>query len=355
MLGNISMNSTPFATEYDRTTQADWLIPVIFNVTMLSATVWLIISLVHHGLKTKKWKKFDDCNCRKCSLEKLRRGMVFTIVLVTAVFVFLHLFFTLININIGFRSGDDGICDAMSYFVFISYMCCSIFTYLFLWNRQRLFYANNLLSINYSKTLKFFSGFSLAFIFIFNGSLNIWGKASIANFSSKEGCIVSSPVLYTPVWLYYAILFGLASCFGQFTLLGLFIYAIKVSNRVRQIPQSSISSVSEVASPDNNRQKKKTSSARKIVKKILRKTTIFAVASVFCDFLPMTHVAFFKDEYYRIFLLLFNVNAFLNLMFLILSFVQYKAMIFSPCFLNQKEALAETSAGRSANKSSVGS
>ena len=355
---NISANFT----EYDYTKETSWIIAISINVVLLFSTLWVLISLIHHGIQTEKWK-----NIPTSKSEKLNTGVVYSCVVAIAVFCFARLFFSIASMNVGYSKDDFAICVVMVETVSVAYACNIFSAMTFLWLRQRIFYTHRLLNVSYSKFTKVFSVISIFVIYV-GGSIGfIWLRASSVQSTHRIfGC--TSRTIFPPerTALYLVLIFSLTS-FGQFTLLGLFIHALRSANyNPNKTPKTSVSSaqistitknsslsnssihrkgsepMSSTAHNNNirNEASPQNSSAVYVgknkvnnnasVKSTLKRTFIFAVVSVLADaFVPW---AVALRNYRRAVLLIYNFNAFLNLMFVIFSFANFEKLIFSPCF-----------------------
>ena len=151
-------------TFYERMKQPDWIAPVTVNLLILPSCLWILISLIHHGIKTGKWIK----KCAKPS-EKLNSGHVYTSVVMGAVFCLLHSLCILIYYCIGYQENENVACDVLLTIVFGFYAGQIFSTMTFLWLRQRIFYSNPMLKLYYSKTIKAISIVSI--VIIYSGGL----------------------------------------------------------------------------------------------------------------------------------------------------------------------------------------
>ena len=346
-------------TFYERMKQPDWIAPVTVNLLILPSCLWILISLIHHGIKTGKWIK----KCAKPS-EKLNSGHVYTSVVMGAVFCLLHSLCILIYYCIGYQENENVACDVLLTIVFGFYAGQIFSTMTFLWLRQRIFYSNPMLKLYYSKTIKAISIVSI--VIIYSGGLCgfILLRVVTSFSSSDDGCIARFK--YQPSVLYFVVIFVTNSS-GYFTLLVLFIYALRkatssstpgnpsfnskppCSNQTSNSTSSenhlkppalgresdsrmSVNSQNIPYSSTTNQQRmsKKSAHPDTFVTKVLRKTFILALAAVISD---CSVVIIFASTYYpRVYIAMYNINAFLNLTFVLLSFAKCKHMIFSPCF-----------------------
>ena len=369
---NNSSNPRSSFADYDRTREADWIAPVTINVILMLSTFWMLISLIHHGIQTGKWK-----NITKKKAEKLNRGLVYTSVVVTAIFCFLRLLFSFIYMNVGFAPGENLVCAVFAELVAVTYACNIFSAMTFLWLRQRIFYTHRLLRVGYSKITKAFSVASI--VIIYTGGLTgfIWLRASTVRFASRVGCRAITIFPPERVVLYLILIFLLTS-FGQFTLLGLFIHALKRANTQSQTTDNYFHSIkkddlelnacecqNQINSSENgvdgetavsalsssisnsgileadetqaqpsltvarDKRSKQLKSNVVSLKSVFKRTFIFAVISVLADAVVPAAVA--VRGFPRAVLLIYDLNAFLSLVFVVFSFVNFKRMIFSPC------------------------
>ena len=110
---NISLNFT----DNDRTKQAGWIAAATITMVLLFSNLWILISLIHHGIQAGKWRKIINHE------EKLNRGLVYSSVATTASLCALRLMFTLIYLNVGYNEGENTICDVFATLVSVAYSC----------------------------------------------------------------------------------------------------------------------------------------------------------------------------------------------------------------------------------------
>ena len=344
---NNSITSAMNSSFYDRTKEANWIIPVTVTVLMLTANFWIIISLSHHGVKTGKWMKKRTKN-----VDKSSSGVIYSSVLVIAVFCFLRLLFSFVPMNIGFSENESVSCGAISVANSVIYGFVVFSTAVFLWLRQRFFFTHPILKANYSKTIKFFSFASIVFIFVSGFTVLVVGRLSSFYPSSLEGCKANVTALLNESSDYglpfYALFVFLSGSLGQVMLLCLFIYAMKKAGqtytKAKSIPISDLPSVENQLANDSNTVVFGTShnkastgvfrhhtkpNSNELMKYILRKTLIFAIFLVLFDMVAAAVATIYTKTFYRIVIAVYNVNAFFNLLFVILSFAKSKQMLFS--------------------------
>ena len=342
-------NSTPtrFNFTSDRTEEADWIVSSVINIALFLSTMWVLASLIHHGIKIGKWKNDHS--------EMLSGGKIYTSLVVLGGFCWLHSLFTLAFLNVGFRPNQDLLCEFLISIVSGSYNCVIFSVMTFLWLRQRVFYSNPVLKIGYSKRLNYFSLSSITFVYLGGIIGFILLRFSSKLHASPRGCMIVFTEREFLIILYFVLIF-VSICFGQFTLLGLFIYALKSANQSRTTTEHNSTSP---ASPHTNNVSTKNGKATSVnlhctgnvkahshqavptyrrspshnhltIKDILRKTFIFAVVSVLSDILVVVVAIVSKNI--RVTAALYNFNAFILLKFVVYTFANFKQMIFSPCF-----------------------
>ena len=329
--------STPSTITCGFRPETDWIISVTVNIVFTLCLLWLIASLVHYGVKSGKWKKVHGNHS-----DKLSSGLVYSSVLFCAVTCLIYFIFTLVHLNIGFQPGQNHLCDAINDVTSYLYGFLLFNAAVFLWLRQRSFFTNQMLNVSYSKPVRIFSFASVIIIF---STYAIVTTANILpnNSSSCRGCTLMSDDKHD-IGLLLAI--SLAELFSQGTLLGLLAYALrKGSSESRKVfkkqkqPQNRSDNHEpydcENASANRNYGKATSHSSRSsasMIKTILRKSLIFAIASLFTDVI-LHVVLFFVDPHIRIVHAMFTVSGFLNVCYVVLSFVQWKEILLS--FINQ--------------------
>ena len=335
---NISSN----LTDNDRTKEAGRIAAITITTVLLFSDLWILISLIHHGIQTGKWRKIMTNR-----EEKLNGGLVYSSVVMTASFCALRLMLTLIHLNVGYNEGEDAICDLFAILVSVAYSCTIFSAMAFLWLRQRVFYTHRLLRVSYSRFTKTLSVSSIFLTFgsaLFGFSVS---RLHSKNFSSRFGCMATLPPP-RDIALYLMLILLLATL-GQAALLGLFFYALKklkpskTKTNVNACQSSSPNqSIENQMGNSNNVQTHENSSfacavvqtetnqiqSKAPVHLALRRTLILAVFTFLSDaFFPWT---FFAWSSVRGGTVIFNINVFLNTIFVIFSFTNFKQMLFSP-------------------------
>ena len=334
----------------DRTKQLDWILPVTVNLVLITATVGILISLIHYGIKAKKWRG----NTRRNSTV-LNSGRIYSCVVACGVFCLMRMIVSLVFMNIGFS--ETKLCDPLFDAAFYFYLGVLVSVAAFLWLRQRAFYVNQVLNVNYNSKIKFFS-FSCVVIFaIYTVVVVVVGTPTITVFYSEKRCITNVSVEISTVYLPLGIIGGLLH---QVILLGLLVYALthvktfqslhgskqnKISERIAHATISKSPRNSEryqenynngfaPTTADNFGRKadQKKGSATNI-KDILLRTVIIAIVSVASELLLRVCIYFVvaSQSSLRIASLIYDIIGFLNLALLVFSFTNYKEILKSPC------------------------
>ena len=339
-------------------TQPDWIIPFAINLLLMIVTLIVIVSLIHYGVKTGKWRETHS-GC----VDKLNAGIVYTFLLVCGVFCVFRFIANQIYMNVGFNENENSICEAAADAAFTSYSLMLWSVSMFLWFRQRAFYTNRMLSFESTKIIRIVS-------FSSNILLNAAGFTYILLFtipnnyqSSPVGCIFTPDESFRDVYAIYAVLLIIIA---HALLFGLFIYPllqmysqnsahsyfkklIKSKQDVLKANKEPLNS--QLTSPNQSSAvpenlssiKRRTSLAvrkpTKGIKRILQKSLVFAAFSILLDVVIQIISTFANSPSgsRRFNNMLFDITAFVNMLFLIFSFVTFKSMLFSLCLKDAHE------------------
>ena len=336
----------------DRTTKLDWLIPTIVNLVLIVITTLILVSLVHYGLTSGKWRGQSTSQ-----VDKLNAGVVYTFLIVCAVMCIGRYISNQIYMNVGFdyNNADDSLCEAAGDAAFAFYVLVIASVFLFLWFRQKAFYTNNMLAF---KTTKFTRALSYSSIFLITSSALPYVLYTINRNDfviGPTGCTdkIESNVPEEYFWSYAVLLI----VFSQLLLLCLFIYPVLQIGRDSKpsIIQKRSSSINSCAATPFDKMKNITScselsrndsrssaSLHRVsssvirppgdgIKLIIRKTLFFAVSSTLLDVIVsiMSYFVFPNKSNRRYPNMLADMAVFCNLLFLVLSFSTYKRMLTS--------------------------
>ena len=343
-------SSEPSAIDY--TSQVDWIIPVVLNFTLITLSTWVLVSLIFYGIKTKKWTRK-----KTSSADMLNVGPIYTTVVFCAAFCFLHQIINLVYLNVGFGKSSpshDELCDMLADTAVSLYFLIILCVNLFYWFRQRIFFENEMLKVSYSKSVKVLSFLSI-FVLVAGGlAVLVINNVPNNRAASFNGCTFKPEESLRVV---YWVPIVAITIVGQIVLLGLLAYAVKVTKALTNTTYKSIkaklrfrgSSKSQIvvatmpsndssgaSTADNLSHKPPTSkrktNSKKTVRKILKKTLLFGVLSTVLDIFIqiLIHYLTSPDGHRRYVTTVSNLNGFLNLLFLVLSFVQYNDILSSP-------------------------
>jgi len=342
-------NTTNETIPYDRWNRPDWIFPMLVNISLTIVTLWLMISLIHFGIKTKKWSP-AHVKTDGTGVNALNSGLVYSCVVACAIACIIRYFVTLALINIGFHENEDYICESLSDVQYATYAFFLFSVYFFLWARQRAFYANRLINVNYDKKIQIFSYSLIIIIACCIIIIVSYGSVPKLYISSKKGCIEKndsngSEEIY--------VITGIAVIVAQIALYGLFGYALshiqmvkrKKSLRLQRktmqetnnstninSTSSGSSDNARISPPNQIKISQKKFSSNKITF-ILKKTLVLAIVSILLDVLVQVFSGFVFDHksHRRITNMVGDIAAFFNFFLVIISFSKYKKMMTSPC------------------------
>ena len=353
-------NSITINVEQNYTKKANWIFSITVNIFLIIVMIWIVLSLVHNGIKNNKWKRAQRNN-----YEKLSSGWIYTSVLLCAVFCFLRYVFSLVSmIDLKLYDEKEGICRAISDLRSCLYTFIHLFVWLFLWLRQYTIYSNRMLALSYSKPVRYFSFAVIVIILISGIGFGIFSVFLSGSRENLVGCIYSSrDELNTSYWVFVGSILILV----HGTLFGLFAHALIKSRSVNK--QTKVTTNKQKNAPKNRkhknsqteiitnletkrainrnkiegntpeivaansfsktrRQSSKQNKSKKKIKLILKKTFWFAVISVILEIFLSFFRCYMKVNE-RLIITSYNVIALLNLLLVIFSFFRYKKMLFS--------------------------
>ncbi|XP_076808839.1 uncharacterized protein LOC143451938 [Clavelina lepadiformis] len=335
----------------------DWILPIVVNSVLLLLTIWIIISLIDHGIRTEKWslKRRDEL--------KLSSGIVYTSTIVNAFLALARFVASMVSFQVAFQDYCENAEDAAFYI----YGFSTFSVHLFLWLRQRIFYTNSMLGIQFNVLLKILSAISI--VLIFGAGLIVILLINIPSLykPTPEGCTYKpSPEMENN--LFKILLVGaLLVILGQLIMVGLFIYPLQIvagtnescfswqsiwkSSNISESGESR-STVMEVVSgtqpsmtsnvgtvrsqsavPDLNKGKSgKRKRSSKTVRQVIGRTVILQICliTVYILRLVVTNFALEKYANRRVYNTLTDLNVFIDLMLIILSYTCCKEMFVSP-------------------------
>lgn len=302
-------------------------------ITFMVLNTWILISLILHGITTGKWSRIQVRNP-----DKLNSGLIYTSVIVCACFGLVYHSTLAVNHYTGYNQNELGLfrCNWEGDFIKCVYSFVVLTVNVFLWLRQRVFYSNTMSNARFGSGIKIVSG--IIIFSIFAGGLSGYILTALPKDSipSPIGCVYKPEGKFRS-FAFYIIAFIIA--FGQIALVSLLIFALMTFNeRISQLcctkfcccrkPQKESED-----STTNRRKEEATDKTSLTVQRIIQKTVIFAILSLTADTLVLTLVLRIKKPHARgdLAAVLASLAVFLNLLFMILSFLSWRKMITSPC------------------------
>ena len=159
----------------------------------------------------------------KNNFELLNAGYILMAAVLCAATALLCFISSQFVFNIGFSVTENQckmLFDASAILICVAYF--AVFVYL--WVRQLVFYTNNLLNIDFSKVLRFFSYLSIILIFLGGLSVMIFSIIPTKYMSTLKGCVLIP--LDTTSSAISVIMSLLVLLSGQIMLVGLLIYPL---------------------------------------------------------------------------------------------------------------------------------
>uniref|UniRef100_H2Y0W8 Uncharacterized protein n=1 Tax=Ciona intestinalis TaxID=7719 RepID=H2Y0W8_CIOIN len=156
VISNVSAANSTFGNPKEFSyTDVDWIVPTIINALLILLALWITFSVTHYGIKTDKW-----CTTAKRKSQQLSAGVIYSSVVLCAVMTILRYVTSFATFHLGIGEGKDYECEIISDMSFAMYCLVTACVYLFLWLRQRTFYANKMLNVSYNRFLRFVSASS---------------------------------------------------------------------------------------------------------------------------------------------------------------------------------------------------
>ena len=348
-------NAFVYSFEKDYFHEVTYILAVSINATLIALSLWILFSLIHFGVTTGQWS-----GRQKRNADKLNAGWIYTSVIVCAIMAVIRFITSQVAHNVGFGEDKNERCDKIGDALYVEYCCALFCIFVFLWLRQRIFFTNKMFNFGYSKILKVLSGLSIFVLFGAGLAAVIISAIPIHYSFSPIGCRNNRVSESLNAWLWA--LRVIIPVIGQVLMLVLLVYPL--SKNIDGLQQSCFcisrqtdNSPNHTSSPSlSNPSKSKagfdlrnkqitlkpisglqsTKRSSDIVKKIMIRTVVFGFIAVLTDIsLIVVHATSILNprnpRFRRVMVTLYDMNVFLNLMFVIMSFVTWKKMMTSPC------------------------
>lgn len=343
------------SSNYDSNDSAEWIALTTISIVLAFAYVWVITAMIYYGIKTGKWRRMQSS-----SQEKLNAGLIYSAAIGCTVSCLLHQITLVLYANIKLVGETSKACNVMSDLLKSSYALVVFTVNLFLWFRQNAFYTNRMLNINISKPIRVYSFLSIFAVFL----AGVAGLI-LTNLSDDEMFLMNHCV-YLPEKNYRSYSFTIVSLvviFGQVSLLSLFINVLVKSKSTtvssfafmrnslcdccktnRRNTKHKLKQNDLTGSPTNNRtihnasiqSQNQFENSAHVVRLIVFKSSVFALVSVLAD-VSVIAATFFVTERYqtrKLVLYIGNLAVFLNISFIVMSFVQWRKIMKSPISLS---------------------
>ena len=348
---------------------------------LLTLTLWTVTSLFHYGIKTRKWGQFKKRN----QAEKLNFGRIYSSIVLCGLMVIVYDIVGLIYMNTGFATVNTGFatmntgfatmntgfatetttiekaldkyCDVLSDLAYSVYASVLLSTSLFFWFRQRVFFQNRLLNVNYNKCVRVLSALSLFLTLVLAVGVVIFKVYPDDHKSTKDGCVYAPEGDNLRIGSWVAIIVVIVLCQGMYW--GLFAYALKStmapakdivvcnnSSNHEEEQRSTFNKKSvELISGDQTvsrlsfKQRRNAAGSQSACSKTIRltiiKTFAAAVTTTLLDIFEIILVNYISKphEHRRFNVMLASFNLSLHFFLIILCFVDYRKMFTSFCSL----------------------
>nr|XP_018673399.1 uncharacterized protein LOC108951117 [Ciona intestinalis]XP_026689683.1 uncharacterized protein LOC108951117 [Ciona intestinalis] len=228
VISNVSAANSTFGNPKEFSyTDVDWIVPTIINALLILLALWITFSVTHYGIKTDKW-----CTTAKRKSQQLSAGVIYSSVVLCAVMTILRYVTSFATFHLGIGEGKDYECEIISDMSFAMYCLVTACVYLFLWLRQRTFYANKMLNVSYNRFLRFVSASSFLVIFFSGLGAIVVTLTPVSYPSSARGCTYkpSFNIVETIGWAVSVALLVLS----QLVLIALFVYPLMRHRKMQE-------------------------------------------------------------------------------------------------------------------------
>ena len=306
----------------------NWIVPFGLSLysVLITIDIYLIIALINYGIRTGKWFR----QTQKQIFEVLNTGSIYSSLVICAVLALIYHVLVVVYSTVGYNENESMICEVINDVRRGVYVLILSGVSMFLWLRQRVFYTTYLPNAMFGKAVKCFS-FMIIFL-VLTGLIIASTLTHIPrnHTSSPNGCVYVSDGNSFSIGIFI----GMASvALSQISLLYLFLNALLKTKRsdlcgnYRGFPFCC-----QNIELENAQTSKKINKTTEIVQIIIKKTFIFAVLSLICDFVTLSLALVLSKENQRedVTTIIGSIDISANVMFLILSFISWKEMITSP-------------------------
>ena len=294
-----------------------WISVVIFHSIFIVISMWAIISFISYGKRKGKWEKNQNFTTK----------VLITLATLTPCFTLLRLILNSIIIIIGSRFSSikykDQFCEVIEDLTIILFFFALLPTYFFLWFRQRVFYTQPSFAYLYTTTIKVLSWASVTSLCI--GGVFTVSMITLPLTSKMEsyGCEYS---LENTTYKLYFYIGAVIMIFSQIIIFTLFVYPLRVYKKTAS--------------------KQRVSSTNKVNERMIKANRLATISMLICvisDFFPAAIVALalHKKTSTYLFNTTYDVSLIVNIFCIMLSFEDYKEIIFVRFKKNEKSVKGE--------------
>lgn len=363
------MNSSAFTTSSTTTpfnvrSTPLWIITITINWILILVSLWFAIALLHYGKRTGKWR-LNKTN----KLEQLYSGRIYISILLNAFSCLFRLLISQAFFFVGFDQNKPWVCRIEETLSTISYLMVQLSFYFFIWFRQRIFYSHDMLNIGYGNCIKFLSLFSIILILLSASAIAVLPIITKSPNSTQYGCLSEQNTFTSVYWtitasaiiVSYVLLFGLLiyPISSKLECTEAFIkfmpckksekrrstsrVAIELQNKnsCLEVGKSSLAVTSsfsvdtnieteEVRKVNRGRRNKKFYSH---LKQTIKRTLIFTIPPFTIDtlLLPIIFSNSQPSTGHLLSNFVYDLGAFSHLLLMVMSFIHFKEILFSPC------------------------
>ncbi|XP_078492196.1 uncharacterized protein LOC144747775 [Ciona intestinalis] len=326
-----------------KTRQVSFIIPLTIECIIVLCCSWLAVTLIIHGVRTNRFKRQNG--------NDLNGGIVYSLAIVSTLTLLGRCCCSIIAISLPpYKPGFDDECERASDTVVVFYLIALVPVYLLLWFRQRAIYAHPLMSSSHNKfiillswsSIVFLLGAGTAVVIVFtipkNRKSNYFGCEPK---TTSDGTNTAGAILTTVGQLMLLVLFiiplrrNLQSC-GSFSAMRKAFWPKSDSRTVSSL-QVVKSTPTEASSSTNVPINKK-------ILRIIKRSIVLATICILTDVTAMvlTTYALPQDGTPNFGYNIYDVSLLSNVICIILSFENYKTMIF-PCAIGHAISKAPVS------------
>nr|XP_004226653.2 uncharacterized protein LOC101242709 [Ciona intestinalis]BBC53707.1 Ci-YFV-3 receptor [Ciona intestinalis] len=365
---DVTMTSAVDDVIIPKTRQVSFIIPLTIECIIVACCIWLAVTLVIHGVRTNRF--------RRQSGNDLNGGIVYSLAVVSTLTVAVRCCCSIIAITLPpYKPGFDDECERTSDAVISLYLTALVPVYLLLWFRQRAIYAHPLMSSSHSKFIILLSWSSILFllcagtavVLVFTIPKNRKSNYSGCELKTRESVNTAGSILTIIGQLMLLVLFIIPlrrnlQGWGSFSVMRKAFWRKSDSTTVSSPQVVNVNDDNSIGKPGligtnctnvSTHTEASSSTNVPINKKILRiiqRSIVLATICILTDVTAMviSTYAMPKDGTRNNVYVLYDTSLLSNVICIILSFENYKTMIFPTI-----EVTKDSSSGRTGSLATV--